>query len=251
MHRRSPLLLPPRRSDPLPAWNPCVGRTIPDEARAGWNTFPGLTKEYRVPGLREAAAERIETRTMNIVRRFALLAAVPLIRSSFLFFLFLPLPAAAEEPSCIACHEALGTGTSVHAALSMGCAACHSAVDAAGVPHKITNRNPKGLTSKMRDLCYSCHDKKPFMKNTVHGAILLGCTSCHDPHASKHAKLLKEDIPGLCISCHKDRFSPGAGGSHALAGNEACAGCHDPHASDTPKLMQSGLSRPTALAANK
>ena len=90
------------------------------------------------------------------------------------------------------------------------------------------------------------------MKNTVHGAILLGCTSCHDPHASQHANLLKEDIPALCISCHKDRFDPAASGSHVLAGNEACAGCHDPHASDTPKLMQSKQrSSPTALAASK
>jgi len=188
---------------------------------------------------------------MNALRHIACRAIGPFIICICTAFLLLPMPVAAEEPSCIACHEALGAGTSVHAALAMGCAACHSAVDATDVPHKITNRNPKGLASKMRDLCYSCHDKKPFMKNTVHGAILLGCTSCHDPHASKHASLLKEDIPSLCISCHKDRFDPATGGSHVLAGNEACAGCHAPHASDTPKLMQSGLSRPTALAASK
>jgi predicted CXXCH cytochrome family protein len=72
----------------------------------------------------------------------------------------------------------------------MGCASRHTAVDASDVPHKIINRNPKGLSTKMRDLCYGCHDRKPFMKTTVHGAVMLGCTSCHSPHTSDQAHLL-------------------------------------------------------------
>jgi predicted CXXCH cytochrome family protein len=165
--------------------------------------------------------------------------------------LTLPLLAAAEGPACTSCHEGIDSGASVHAAVSLGCESCHSALDATEVPHKIANRNPKGLTAKLRDLCYSCHDKKPFMKSNVHGALLLGCTSCHDPHASKHARLLKEDIPALCITCHKERFEPGAAGGHVLKGNEACAGCHEPHSSDAPKLMQSKPAPPAALAATK
>jgi predicted CXXCH cytochrome family protein len=123
----------------------------------------------------------------------------------------------------------------------MGCTACHSAVDASEVPHRITNRNPRGLTQKIRDLCYSCHDKKPFMKNTVHGAIALGCTSCHDPHASDHARLLKEDIPALCLRCHEERFTSAKNKGHHAARNEMCSNCHNPHATDTPKLFVSGL----------
>jgi predicted CXXCH cytochrome family protein len=162
--------------------------------------------------------------------------------------------ARAEEPNCGTCHEALSTGKSVHAAVSMGCASCHSAINAADVPHKVTNKNPHGLMSKMRDLCYSCHDKKPFMKNTVHGALMLGCTSCHNPHASDHAHLLKEDIPRLCLNCHKESLMAQKGGTHVLAGNEACSTCHNPHATDTPKLFESGrnasLRDRTALAGS-
>jgi len=156
-----------------------------------------------------------------------------------MLLLTVPSSYAAEESACLSCHEELAAGKSVHQAISMGCEACHSAVDASTVPHKFTNRNPKGLASKMRDLCYSCHDRSSFMKNTVHGAMALGCTTCHNPHASDHARLLKENVPALCIGCHQDRFVPGATTGHALAGNEACSSCHNPHATDAPKLMLS------------
>jgi len=151
-----------------------------------------------------------------------------------------PLAAHAQEPDCASCHEALTTGKSVHAAISMGCASCHTAVDASDVPHKITNRNQKGLSAKMRDICYGCHDRQPFMKSTVHAAVLLGCTNCHSPHASDHAHLLKEDVPGLCLSCHGDRLAEQKGRTHVLAGNEACSTCHNPHSTDTPKLVETG-----------
>jgi predicted CXXCH cytochrome family protein len=156
-----------------------------------------------------------------------------------MFPVFASAAIAAEESACRSCHEELTTGKSVHQAISMGCESCHSAVDASVVPHKFTNRNPKGLASKMRDLCYNCHDRASFMKTTVHGAIALGCTTCHNPHRSNHARLLKEAVPTLCVGCHEDRFAPGKSTGHSLAGNEACSSCHDPHASDGPKLMLS------------
>jgi predicted CXXCH cytochrome family protein len=153
---------------------------------------------------------------------------------------------AGEMIDCTSCHSGLAEGKSVHQAIAMGCEACHSAVDASTVPHKFTNRNPKGLAAKMRDLCYTCHDRSSFMKTTVHGAIALGCTTCHDPHASQHARLLKEEVPALCVGCHKDNLAPGSGSGHELAGNEACASCHSPHATDAPKLM---LSQPAGEQA--
>lgn len=154
-------------------------------------------------------------------------------------FLFLLLPAVgrAEDPDCLSCHGELAEGASVHAAVSMGCTVCHSGVDASDVPHLFTTRNPKGLGSKLRDICYDCHDRTSFTKNVVHGAIMLGCTSCHNPHRSGHSRLLIEDVPALCMGCHRERFTPGADGSHAFAGNEACLRCHVPHVSDRPKLL--------------
>ncbi len=92
----------------------------------------------------------------------------------------------------------------------------------------------------MRELCYGCHDRTPFMKKTVHGAVLLGCTSCHNPHASDHAHLLKEEIPQLCLTCHGERIAAQLGKTHALTGNEVCSTCHNPHATAAPKLVESG-----------
>jgi predicted CXXCH cytochrome family protein len=149
----------------------------------------------------------------------------------------------AEETDCTACHEPITIGKSVHPALAMGCDACHTAIDPTTVPHKITNKNSRGLSAKMRDLCFGCHDKEPFTKTTVHGAILLGCTSCHNPHASDNAKLLKDKLPVLCITCHEDGFSKGKG--HALAGHEACMTCHNPHSTDAPKLVKSVNNEPS------
>jgi len=150
-------------------------------------------------------------------------------------------PGVAEEIDCVSCHQDLTAGKSVHQAVSMGCVVCHSAVDASDVPHMITNKNPKGLSSKMRDLCYSCHDKKPFMKITVHGALRLGCTTCHDPHASKHARLLKEAVPRLCLNCHQERLMADKSKTHDLSSGAVCSSCHNPHATDAPKLFISGL----------
>jgi predicted CXXCH cytochrome family protein len=121
----------------------------------------------------------------------------------------------------------------------MGCATCHGAVDATDVPHKITNRNPKGLVAKMKDLCFNCHDRAPFQKATVHAAIVLGCTTCHNPHSTDHAHVLKEGIPRLCLNCHEERLTAQKGAPHAVAGNEACSTCHHPHATDSPKLVRS------------
>ncbi len=170
--------------------------------------------------------------------RFLLLIFVVL---NFMVFL-ITSAGQAEEPDCAACHEALTKGKSVHQAISMGCTACHTAVNAATVPHKMTNKNPRGLSSKLRDLCFGCHDKQSFMKKTIHSAMTLGCTSCHDPHVSANEHLLKEAVPKLCLSCHEGRLTTKKNDNHAPGMSEECSGCHNPHATDTPKLLVPGLS---------
>jgi predicted CXXCH cytochrome family protein len=166
---------------------------------------------------------------------------IPLLAILYLAALaLLPAAAHAEGPDCATCHEDLATGKSVHPAVMMGCASCHTAVDAADVPHKITNRNPKGLSAKMKDLCFGCHEKKNFQKTTVHGALMLGCTSCHNPHVSDHARVLKEEIPRLCLHCHEEKLSTLTAqnnATHAHAKTDRCSDCHSPHATDTPKLV--------------
>lgn len=173
---------------------------------------------------------------MNACRPFLLLLFILSI-----IILSVP-PVSADAPDCAACHEQQTSGKTVHPAVSMGCQSCHSAVDAAEVPHAFTNRNPKGLAARIKDICFTCHDRKLFTGTTVHAALMLGCTSCHDPHVSDHAHVLKEEIPGLCLNCHEERLTAPDGRTHVLAGNEACTSCHHPHATDTPKLV---LTKPT------
>lgn len=161
-----------------------------------------------------------------------------------LFFLFTSLlifqPGAAHaaENICIECHEDLAKAKVVHAALEMGCTSCHGAIDAGDVPHKKTNKSAKGLSSEQPQLCYDCHDKAKFTKKTVHAAIDMGCTGCHDPHSSKNAKLLKTSLPELCYGCHeKEKFSGKS--THSPVAEGDCTGCHDPHSSDAGKLLAS------------
>ncbi|MBI5638864.1 MAG: cytochrome c3 family protein [Nitrospirae bacterium] len=170
------------------------------------------------------------------------------------FFSVLMLKAdivSAEETECIGCHEALSRGQTVHAAISMGCTSCHSAIDASRLPHKTTNRRPRGLSSRQPDFCYDCHDKSRFMKKTVHDALALGCTSCHNPHSSKDVKLLVSAQPELCFNCHDaNRFSSGKNPAHMQAKGIACTTCHDPHSTDTPQLLTSSMS-PESVALTK
>jgi predicted CXXCH cytochrome family protein len=145
--------------------------------------------------------------------------------------------ASSAEIDCLQCHEELTKGKSVHAAVSMGCTTCHTAVDARDVPHKITNKNAKGLSAGQPDLCYDCHDISLFSKKIVHAAIGMGCTSCHNPHASKNAKLLTSEPPELCYSCHdKGMFTKKHIHPPVAAGQ--CTTCHTPHSSDMASLLE-------------
>lgn len=172
------------------------------------------------------------------MKNFAGLRLPLFLAVGFLFFASMPPETVHAEVDCLTCHEALSKEKVVHPALQMGCPTCHTGIDAAEVPHKKTNKIARGLSSAQPELCYGCHDKKTFTKKTVHAAVAMGCTGCHNPHSSKNAKLLVAEPPALCFNCHdKTKFegktvhSPVAGGM--------CTACHSPHSTDTPKLLVS------------
>ncbi len=138
--------------------------------------------------------------------------------SGFLFFFV--SPASADEIDCLMCHADLAGKKVKHAAVDMGCPSCHTAVDAADVPHKMKNKIKKGLSSEQPELCYGCHDKALFTNKTVHAAVGMGCTGCHNPHSSDSPKLLVSAAPDLCYTCHdkaefsrKNVHAPVAGGN--------------------------------------
>ncbi len=116
---------------------------------------------------------------------------------------------------CYACHKPMDTGKNKHAALERyGCTVCHD-------PHGTANRFQ--LLQPVNELCQSCHVDK---KDGYHVTNLLSsghkitggpdphnldrdfsCASCHNPHGSDSAKLLRfgDTTVELCDWCHGDR----------------------------------------------
>ena len=158
-------------------------------------------------------------------------------------FLFLAATASSapkeKEPepiNCLDCHADLAPEKGAHPAVAMGCPSCHTAIDASDIPHKKTNKVAKGLSADQPDLCYGCHDKSMFEKKNVHAAVGMGCTGCHNPHASTNPKLLSAALPDLCYNCHdKGMFTKKS--VHPPVAGGMCTSCHSPHSSDQASLL--------------
>lgn len=99
--------------------------------------------------------------------------------------------------------------------------------------------------------CLACHATL-VQKPVVHGALRLGCTTCHanidagaTPHKSggETAKGLAAQTPRLCNKCHEAKLFEGRF-THAPVAEGACLGCHFAHASDHAGLL---TKEPAAL----
>jgi len=91
-------------------------------------------------------------------------------------------------------------------------------------------------------VCLACHPdlEAQMTRGHVHAVFEMGeCSSCHNPHASKHADLLTADQKSLCLGCH-DSVGPELQlpSTHAPARNGECGACHAPHASDHPHQLR-------------
>jgi predicted CXXCH cytochrome family protein len=164
------------------------------------------------------------------VKNFLSIAAI-------VFILLTASNALAQAPNCEMCHPDLAQGKSVHAAVGMGCATCHSGVDATDIPHKFTSGNSKGLSAEAPDLCFMCHDKGKFSgKDVVHMPVAGGmCTGCHSPHSSGSEHLLLSD--NVCTNCHgTEKFQKKV--IHSPSQDGICSSCHEPHQSDKKKLLK-------------
>src|SRR5271157_965767 len=171
---------------------------------------------------------------------------------------------------CLDCHEKglnVPDKGSRHAALDMGCDACH-------VTHKVGEIGKREfdfhLTKAVPELCFGCHDTKDAKLVSAHqgqpfaGAI---CTSCHDPHDSKSPKLLQKYLhppfadkscdtchqaakdgkvvltqasaKEICVTCHSDKAEQieKAKVQHAGAMGD-CTDCHSPHAGRYPRFLR-------------
>lgn len=140
------------------------------------------------------------------------------------------LKMARSEEQCATCHQDVKAQiqrTSHHPIREglMFCQDCHN-------PHGTDT--PKMITAiSVNAQCYSCHTEKrgPFLWE--HPPVKENCLNCHLPHGSNHEKLLAENRPYVCQSCHFDTRHPGtlydgSGGSQASNRefSRSCSNCH-------------------------
>ena len=104
-----------------------------------------------------------------------------------------PLSGGEKENLCLSCHK---TGLNVpekgsrHAALDMGCDACHLTHKTGAEP---TAENRFHLTKSAPALCLDCHDAKDADLQKAHQNqpfATANCLECHDPHQSAAPKLM-------------------------------------------------------------
>lgn len=127
------------------------------------------------------------------------------------------------------------------------CTACHD------VKPNLKPRYVNGAADKACAECHSVADDAA-QAHTPHPPAAEGCLDCHAPHSSANARLLREKLPDLCVTCHDkaalavhviagmqaDRGHPLEGPADPSRKGEAfdCASCHEPHGSSGPSLLR-------------
>jgi predicted CXXCH cytochrome family protein len=100
--------------------------------------------------------------------------------------------------------------------------------------------------------CLQCHEDKTKGKS-VHSAIAMGCTSCHQIRVSKDVTRVTLTTPtplALCLTCHADKKAADIKGKVHPPAVRDCLKCHDPHTTDNKNQLlkpASGDSKDTNL----
>ena len=84
-------------------------------------------------------------------------------------------------------------------------------------------------------VCLGCHTdfEEKLKSKFVHTPVKTEeCSGCHNPHTSRHGKLLFASPTKICFRCHEKIIPDKAVSSHKIASAGECVKCHDPHASD-------------------
>ena len=92
--------------------------------------------------------------------------------------------------------------------------------------------------------CIACHADKTKGKS-VHSAMAMGCTSCHEIRVSKdvtRVKLIATSPAALCVTCHADKKASDIKGKVHSPAVRDCLTCHDPHSSDNKNQLLKPVS---------
>lgn len=172
------------------------------------------------------------------------------------------------EEVCKSCHEDMpkpgfikSFENSPHFATTMdttrgpewhGCEACHGPgkehVDNGGDKTKIftfKDVSAKDISAR----CLGCHqygEEHSNFARSVHLQNNVGCTDCHDPHATKETQfLMREKQPLLCYSCHLETKQQFVRPYHHRV-NEGlirCSDCHNPHGGFIARQLRATASQ--------
>ena len=135
---------------------------------------------------------------------------------------------------CTDCHDDLWpAGAVLHAPVEDDCTRCHELTVA-------ESGTEVHLIEAGTALCLSCHDGLAAAVEadlaSAHAPVADNCSTCHDPHASRHPPLLASPIAELCAGCHDAGDLEAAHRGQLTAGTDCC-GCHDPHGSANPEML--------------
>ena len=125
-------------------------------------------------------------------------------------------------------------GASSHAPFEAGdCSVCHKSSDP---------KAPGPANAPVNELCLGCHEdfQKVLARKSGHVPARNSCANCHNPHNSRHAKLLVEEPVALCLGCHekiKDLAVQAAVKHDPVTKGAACANCHNPHGANVEHLL--------------
>jgi predicted CXXCH cytochrome family protein len=175
---------------------------------------------------------------------------------------------------CMSCHDRKSTSatkakklfvdmsleTKHKPIVEKSCLECHEA-------HTANHKSLLKLDAKM-DLCLSCHDdekEKITHSKFKHGGVNTSqkrCLECHDPHATKHKKLLKKDPVATCLNCHDKEVKSDEDGGMLMNMKKhldenpnwhkpikdvkkegGCSACHDPHGSDNFSILRKSFTK--------
>ncbi|MEN3043722.1 MAG: cytochrome c3 family protein [Candidatus Hydrothermales bacterium] len=125
-----------------------------------------------------------------------------------------------QERDCTerGCHDILIEERVLHQPVKEDCSLCHN----------LEGEHPFKKIENINSICLNCHENKSKFKHPPNDNK---CTHCHNPHSSPLNFLLREKLPYLCSSCHKE-LSKTALSFHAPFVDGKCKSCHDVHGND-------------------
>jgi len=145
-----------------------------------------------------------------------------------------PFSVAQQNAPCLQCHkDAIPQWpSSRHQRQSVRCASCHQI-------H--AKKDPVLRAQSQAQRCYACHAQQQaeMHRLSAHpvGRGNLRCGSCHDPHGSMNASLLRESsVNTLCYTCHAEKRGPFLW-LHAPV-QENCLICHEQHGASQANLLK-------------